>query len=224
MLFRSYCSGRRVSPERCLASVCPDLAREWHPEKNKPLTPKEVSPCSGQTVWWRCERGHEWQASISNRRKGRGCPQCAKRTRKGITLDAASPSLAAQWHPVRNSLPPSAYLAHSNKKVWWRCEKGHEWQATPDTRMNGSGCPYCSGRLPNEENCLATVNPPLAAEWDYERNKPLTPDQVLPRSMQKVCWVCQTCGYHWTAPIAYRADGSGCPACRQNRKRRKADG
>lgn len=218
-----YCSGRRVSPEHCLASVCPDLVQQWHPEKNAPLTPWEVSPSSGQKVWWRCEKGHEWQASISNRKKGRGCPQCAVRARKGITLEAASPSLAAQWHPTRNSLPPSAYLAYSNKKVWWRCEKGHEWQASPDTRMNGSGCPYCVGRLPSGENCLAAIHPSLAAEWDYEGNQPLTPEQVLPRSMQKVSWVCRTCGHRWTAPIAYRADGSGCPVCRQKQKQRKAD-
>lgn len=26
---------------------------------------------------WRCERGHEWEAYVSNRRKGSGCPECA---------------------------------------------------------------------------------------------------------------------------------------------------
>jgi Probable Zinc-ribbon domain len=31
---------------------------------------------AGQTVWWLCDRRHEWQAMINNRRKARGCPQC----------------------------------------------------------------------------------------------------------------------------------------------------
>lgn len=35
----------------------------------------------------------------------------------------------------------------SNKKVWWRGECGHEWQASPHSRTgkNSPGCPYCSG-------------------------------------------------------------------------------
>ena len=213
-----YCSGRRVSPEHCLAAVQPELITQWHPVKNGTLTPWDVAPCSGKKVWWVCESGHEWQSSVSNRRKGRGCPYCAKRLQKGITLDIASPELCAQWHPTYNSLPPSAYMAHSNKKVWWRCERGHEWQATPDSRMDGSGCPYCNGRLASKENCLATLNPVLAAEWDYDVNDNLTPEQVLPRSMRMVGWICQSCGCRWNAPIAYRTEGSGCPVCRKKKK------
>lgn len=216
-----FCSGRRVSQEHCLAAIRPDLIPEWHPDKNTPLTPWEVAPASKQKVWWRCKKGHEWQASISNRRKGRGCPYCAEHVRKGVTLDRALPELCFQWHPTRNSLPPSAYMAHSNKKVWWRCEKGHEWQATPDSRMGGSGCPYCSGRRASKENCLATLNQALAAEWDYDANGELTPEQVLPCSMRRVDWICSICGHHWTAPIAYRTEGSGCPVCRAKRGRKE---
>ena len=105
--------------------------------------------------------------------------------------------------------------------VWWRCEKGHEWQATPDSRVNGSGCPYCAGRLATRENCLAALAPALAAEWDYDANSPLTPEQVLPKSMRSVGWICQRCGCRWRAPIAYRTEGSGCPACRKAQGRRR---
>ena len=216
-----YCSGRRVSPEHCLAAAESGLASQWNSEKNGELTPWDVAPSSRQMVWWRCEKGHEWQASICNRRKGRGCPYCTERSRKGVPLDLAAPELCAQWHPVKNPLPPGAYMAHSNKKVWWRCEKGHEWQATPDSRVNGSGCPYCAGRLATRENCLAALAPALAAEWDYDANSPLTPEQVLPKSMRSVGWVCQHCGCRWRAPLAYRTEGSGCPACRKAQGRRR---
>lgn len=215
-----YCAGRRVSAEHCLAKVLPHLAAEWDAEKNGDLTPWDVAPSSNRKVWWRCEKGHSWQASISNRRMGRGCPMCVKHDRKGISLDIAAPELTAQWHPTRNALPPSAYMAHSNKKVWWLCEKGHEWQASPDLRMNGRGCPYCSGRLASKENCLLTLYPSLAEEWDYEANQPLTPEQVLPHTMRKVNWVCKKCGHRWSSPVAYRVDGSGCPVCRKKKKRR----
>ena len=213
-----YCSGRRVSPEHCLAAVCPELVSEWDTEKNGELTPWNVAPSASKKVWWRCKQGHSWQASVSNRRRGRGCPFCHKRKSKGITLDVASPELSVQWHPTLNALPPNAYMAHSNKKVWWICEKGHAWQARLDSRMNGSGCPYCSGHLASKENCLLTLHPILSDEWDYESNYPLTPDQVLPRSMRKVTWICKECGHRWSAPISYRVDGSGCPECRKKKK------
>ena len=216
-----YCAGRRVSPEHCLAAVDPALAAQWHPEKNGALTPWDVAPAASRKVWWRCDKGHEWQASVSNRRGGKGCPYCAGRRRQGVSLDQAAPELCAQWHPTRNTLPPSAYLAHSNKKVWWRCDKGHEWQASPDARVSGHGCPYCAGLLASPENCLAALAPALAAEWDWEENRPLTPEQVLPHSIRAVGWLCPVCGHRWTAPIAYRMDGSGCPACRKARGGRR---
>jgi DNA-directed RNA polymerase subunit RPC12/RpoP len=55
----------------------PHLAQEWHPTKNGDLTPSTVSPYSMKKVWWKCERGHEWQASVSNRFQGRNCAQCS---------------------------------------------------------------------------------------------------------------------------------------------------
>lgn len=32
----------------------------------------------------------------------------------------------------------------SNKKVWWKCKNGHEWQAIISNRTNkNQGCPFC---------------------------------------------------------------------------------
>ena len=55
---------------------------EWNYEKNNGLTPADVSPGSNKKVWWKCREGHEWQAMIHNRNRGRGCPICAKEKRK----------------------------------------------------------------------------------------------------------------------------------------------
>ena len=32
------------------------------------------------------------------------------------------------------------------KKVWWKCDKrdDHEWNASPNSRSKGSGCPFCT--------------------------------------------------------------------------------
>jgi class 3 adenylate cyclase/rubrerythrin len=62
-------------PGQSLADKHPELAAQWHPTRNNPLTPWDVTGTSGQKVWWRCEQGHEWEAFINNRHKA-GCPKC----------------------------------------------------------------------------------------------------------------------------------------------------
>ena len=62
----------------------PPLAKEWHPQKNDGLTPKDVTPSSHKKVWWKCSKGHEWDALVSNRTRGRGCPYCYKGKRHHI--------------------------------------------------------------------------------------------------------------------------------------------
>ena len=60
----------------------PKLAKEWHPTKNGNLTAKDVFPNSRKKVWWKDKLGHEWQASLGNRAKGSGCPDCYKERNK----------------------------------------------------------------------------------------------------------------------------------------------
>ena len=162
-----YCSGRNaVIGENDLQTINPILAKEWNYEKNNGLTPAEVLPNSNLKVWWKCQEGHEWQALIRSRSDGRGCPYCSGRHAvSGINdLQTVNPALATEWNYERNSgLMPMDVLPNSNKKVWWKCSKGHEWQSTVANRNNGNGCPYCLGRYAVKgENDLQTVNPAIA--------------------------------------------------------------
>jgi predicted nucleic acid-binding Zn-ribbon protein len=63
-------------PGQSLAERDPELAAQWHPSRNGSVKPSNVTANSGQTVWWLCDRRHEWPAMINNRSKARGCPQC----------------------------------------------------------------------------------------------------------------------------------------------------
>ena len=53
------------------------LMAEWNWERNADVSPSRLTLGSGQKVWWKCSKGHEWQAVIANRNNGRGCPYCA---------------------------------------------------------------------------------------------------------------------------------------------------
>ena len=143
-----YCAGQKIwAGYNDLATVNPTLAQEWHPNRNAPLTPKEVTANSGLKVWWQCKNGHEWETTIDNRNKGSGCPFCSGRFAIAEKTDLATthPEIAAEWHPTKNGrLLPSMVSVGSKKKVWWKCAKGHEWQAVIYSRKH-NGCPICSG-------------------------------------------------------------------------------
>ena len=190
-----YCANKKaLRGYNDLQTVNPTLAKEWNYKRNNGLTPADVTPSSHKKVWWKCNKGHEWQATISSRNRGRGCPCCSGRSViKGVNdLQTVNPTLAKEWNYEKNNgLTPMDVMPNSDKKAWWKCCEGHEWQATINSRSNGIGCPYCSGRLAIKgENDLETVNPTLAKEWNYEKNDGLTPDEVMPNSNKKVWWQC----------------------------------
>lgn len=94
----------------------------------------------------------------------------------------------------------------SHSKVNWVCNAcGHRWVATISDRVRGNGCPACSRRVATKgKNDIATVFPQIAAEWNYERNDPLVPEEMLPGSSSVVWWKCRTCGGEWKASIENR--------------------
>lgn len=142
-----YCAGKKVLKGfNDLQTVNPALAKEWNYEKDNGLTPEDVTPSSNRKVWWKCNKGHEWQASINSRNKGHGCPYCSGLyVIKGKNdLQTVNPTLAKEWNWVKNNdLTPRDVLTNSEKKVWWKCQKGHEWQATITNRNRGRGCSIC---------------------------------------------------------------------------------
>ena len=349
-----YCSSRFVLiGYNDLQTANPSLAKEWNFEKNNGLTPTDVLPNSNKKVWWRCNKGHEWQATINNRNKGVGCPICNSerktsfpeyaieyyltkygldvihsykehgyeldiyipsrktaieydgylwhknktkkdleknlkcqndgiilyRIREGLpplndssidyvvqkgqrdlsqmlqkvlfditrmyvdvnlerdivaienlrehtekenSLMLSNPELTKEWDYIKNgNLRPEYVATNSGKKIWWKCSKGHEWQATIDSRNNGRGCPYCSGnKVLTGYNDLQTLNPVLAKEWNYEKNNTLTPLDVMPNSGKKVWWKCSN-GHEWQATINHRNNGRGCPICAKERRKRR---
>jgi len=203
--------------------LAPHLISEWHSVRNGELRPDDVPPRSRRVVWWRCRRGHEWQARVQNRTAGTGCPYCAgRRVTPDRSLSVLHPSLARQWHPALNGgMTPVQVGVGSTRRVWWRCEAGHDWQASVATRTSKrSRCPYCIGRRPTRNTSLATRRPDLAAEWHRTLNGDLTPDDVVPGANRRVWWQCPA-GHQWATTVAARSakGGTGCPRCADHRRR-----
>lgn len=211
--------------DQSLAIKMPDIAKEWAYDLNAPLLPEHFRRAANKNVWWRCASGHIWKTSINSRgSQGTGCPACPRK--KKIVTDennfaAVYPDIAREWHQGKNgSLLPENIRPHAGQKIWWQCSKGHEWQAVAASRANGTGCPYCYGRYPTNENNLASKYPELLAEWDWEKNKGLNPSDFTPHVGKKVWWRCGK-GHDWQATIYNRAKNkSGCPICVREKARK----
>jgi len=181
-----FCSGYYLTDKNRLSTCFPAISEEWHStknrklwtevqgtwhavrnrrvpplerEKNRRLTPADVSINSHELVWWKCKTNpeHLWQAVVADRVRNRtGCPFCTnQKVGNDNNLLVLFPIVArALWHPSRNlPLLPSQVVPGSSKVVWWRCPKSadHVWQAPVyriiRARKEGhAGCPFCSSR------------------------------------------------------------------------------
>ncbi len=200
------------------------ILAEWDTVANLPLTPCQVMAGSNKKVWWKCTHGHQWQASLSCRTgsKGTGCPICSHHLVQAGINDLATlrPDLAVEWHPTKNGkILPTMVAINSNKRVWWKCQNNHEWQAMIESRNKGNGCPVCSNHtIIAGENDFATMEPFISKEWDYVDNAPLLPTMVSAGSGRKVWWICSA-GHRWQAAIKDRTNGHNCPICSKSKKK-----
>ena len=134
---------------------------------------------------------------------------------KRRSLAEERPDLLFQWDRG-NTISPYKVSAGSHKKVWWICNKGHRWEAIVKNRaLIGSGCPYCEHRAVLEGyNDLQTVFPDVAKSWSPKNSK--KPTEVSPSSNMEVVWICDK-GHEWSARVADRTEGHGCPYCAGHR-------
>ncbi|MBR7152246.1 MAG: zinc-ribbon domain-containing protein [Candidatus Methanomethylophilaceae archaeon] len=57
-----------------------------------------------------------------------------------------------------------------------------------------------------------TKNPDLCKEWNDSRS----PEDFMEFSNEKVSWKCSHCEHKWSASIAHRSNGEGCPRCKKH--------
>ncbi|TWU44739.1 hypothetical protein Poly51_57880 [Rubripirellula tenax] len=230
-----YCSGRRVIAEDSIEMLYPDVASEFHPDKNGDLKPTELAPQSNKKVWWQCsvDSHHEWQATVAGRAIGSsGCPGCR---RLQMSVASKSPDVAAEWHPTKNGdLVPEAVPNRSEKCVWWQCQKdaAHEWTAMVKTRTDGrKNCPHCQGhqrkkrkrsatkpatsRLRRGTTAVSESHPDLLKFWHATKNANFDPEQVSQGSELVVWWQCPDEPTHeWQSSVKNQVHRKhACPEC-----------
>lgn len=130
-------------------------------------------------------------------------------------LKTLFPEIANELDVLKNrGITPEKVAVKSGKRLWWKCNKGHEWRTTAAHRTTeGNGCPYCSGKKAIKgETDLFTCYPDIVKEWNYERNRSLGPWDLLPHSNRKVWWICKN-GHEWKRSPSAMLKSLGCPIC-----------
>jgi len=186
-----------------LSVTHPELAKEaygWDPTL--------VTFGSAKKLDWKCPLGHIWLCSPASRvTQNVDCQICSGKVLLTGFNDFATlfPELAKQavgWNPKFENV--------WYRKVSWRCDNGHIYEAFISNRINrDGGCPVCAGRkVLVGYNDLETLFPEIASEasgWD--------PKTLSAGSKQKRTWLC-TLGHSWeAAPKDRTKRGDGCPFC-----------
>ena len=146
VLYQKLLPTLRIKQRSLSLDEYPKLVEEWHTERNFPYSPADFSHHSSRNVWWKCKQcSHEWQTRISCRVKLLGkCPMC--RHKQNNRLSVVYPLLAALWDYSKNETRPDEVSAKSNKKVWWCCPSGHQWQSKINNLArhgDTAKCRYC---------------------------------------------------------------------------------
>lgn len=209
------CSGRRISPSKNFAKVFPKLEKEWDYSKNN-IDPYSIHRYSGERVWWVCSKClYEYSMPVRERSfSKKGCQRCAGKVLwEGKSFGDLYPELLKEWDYDKNTVDPFETFPHSNKRIFWKCDRNHCWDSVlgSRTRLNRN-CPVCGELVAGHDFNLEYYFPEILSEWNYERNG--DPKTYTPKSNKKVSWICSDCGFEWVTSINHRTGNkSGCPQC-----------
>ena len=196
--------GKLACPCNDLAHNYPAVAAELDLDPDDPRTAESILAGSAQKAHWRCGVcNHRWCATIQDRTRRSGCPECFQRARSGPrtkhpSIAKGRPGLLVDWDYALNSQAgwhPDKVTLMSSLRIHWirtnecRLGKPHRWQATPGRRIVfGQGSPFPSGNAVCECNSLARNCKDAAAFWDPLLNSD-TPEEVTIQSSKLRHWI-----------------------------------
>lgn len=199
--------------KKSLIETHPHLIKQWS-EKNED-SPEHYTKSSRKIVIWKCSNNHEYRLSISEKARRKNHDYC----KYCNSLSEKYPELLVEWNYKKNTISPEEITYGSNRKVWWICEEGHEWEAMVFTRTSKAKttCPYCTGKKATKENNLEVQYPDIAKEWHPTKNGDLLPQNLTTGSSRSFWWLCKK-GHEFKCTIENRINkGTGCGICNESK-------
>lgn len=172
-------------------------------EKNGKCLSKEYIR-GDKKLLWGCEKGHIWEASFTNIRRGSWCKKCAIQKSRLTLHDCLEFA-----HNKEGKCLSNVYKNNITKMLW-ECENQHRWEASfNDVRK--CWCPKCSGVIiVTIEDCynLATNNNGKCLSNEYKN------------AHTKMLWECQN-KHQWEATCHNIKSGKWCPKCSLKKSQKK---
>lgn len=154
--------------------------------------------------------GYQWEAIPASLLRGSGCVVCAGLKR--LTTD----EFIAKLSSISPQIEVLGEYANTSTKIQVRDNLcGHEWSASPNSLMRGSGCPICARntRKSTEQFIeeMQTINPSIRIIGEYINAR------------TKIAVFCTECGRNFSITPNSLMNGHGCKECnliKGNRKRK----
>ena len=214
-------------------------AKVWHPTKNKPVTPRNVTKGSDtKKYWFQCTTClHDYENIVTATRGNTlGCPYCSNQMR---CKDAncricfknsfASNPNSIHWHPTKNRrITPRDVAKRTHEEFWFKCIDCHHESKKPICHVRvdqkdeeGWGCSYCSKthrKLCDDAECQfchenSFASHPKSIHWHPTMNDDLKPRYVTRCNDLKAWFKCDKCPHKFEATISHITNGTWCPYC-----------
>lgn len=239
-----------MNPHQTLQEWCqihdePELLNEFTgiSVNHEQFSADKISCLNTEKLRWKCQKGHEWNASCQQRtRRHMQCPVCfPSRKRPYLSLrdwciQQNEMEMLNEFSGfLDNGIPVSSsnISFSSAKKCKWICRNHHTWIQSCNYRVNFQRkCPVCN-KKPLSKSLLTWA----AENGEYgkrilseftgkkENGEDVSADQIPYGSSKKFLWRCEK-GHEWVMTcnrrtIVPRNPSSGCPFCFPDRYRYK---
>jgi very-short-patch-repair endonuclease len=194
------CNLRHVTKDgkrKTLKEEAPYLLEEIDNEIEEPLKISDLYIGSNRSISWKGKCGHQWKTTIRRRLDGRRCPYCANQlTDISNNLPTKFPKLIDEWDFEKNTKDPNLVNPGSPEKVWWKCIRGHSWQAKINSRTRqGTGCPSCNPQTSKTEIRVLSELEALFEEKPLWRSKVANYEADILFKSKKI--IIEVDGYPW---------------------------
>lgn len=158
------------------------------------------------------EHGEFWQTPNSHLRGKGGCPKCAEelKNKKRAYTQEQFIEKARNVHGSKYNYSKVKY-EHNKTKVCIICPEHGEFFQTPNSHLQGIGCPKCNKSNKLTKNIfIEKARKVHGDKYDYSKVEYVN-------SYTKVCIICPKHGEFWQRPNDH-LKGKGCRMCDNERK------
>ncbi len=209
------------------------LEKYWDFEKNT-VNPYHISMgmngknSKGENVkvWIKCQEKDyhgSYEISCNDFVRGHRCGYCYNRkihpkdSFAQYHIDNTDKDFLTKYWSDKNTVDPWSISPMTHKKVWIKCQKKYHhnsYEISCNSFTRGNRCPYCNTFASKKVHPLDSFgyhNFDKVMSWHPDND--ISPFKVAPGSSKKYKFICETCGYKWSAVLHSISKGHWCPQC-----------